>query len=391
MLMAGCQELNSSTDNTVTIQPTTHRQGQWQWWLTIALNITLLVVGQAAGVLLGRLYYVEGGNSIWMATLVQSAGFPVLLLPLLFTYSIKIASRSPTSASSNKKNTTVTTAAAASAYVRSKSPSVATLTFIYVGLGLLMAGDNVMYSYGLLYLPVSTYSLICATQLAFNALFSFFFNSQKFTYLIFNSAILLTFSAALLAVRSDSMGPTGVSTSKHVLGFIFTVGASAGYALWLSLAQLSFQKVLKKETVSVVFRMQIYTMVVATSACVVGLYASGESRNLQGEMKGYHKGRVSYVMTLVWTAVAWQVSSIGTLGLIFQVSSLFTNVISTFALPIVPILGMIFFHDKMDGVKVISLLLAIWGFLSYIYQHYVDDSKSKAPRGNANEDSLAVV
>ena len=29
------------------------------------------------------------------------------------------------------------------------------------------------------------------------------------------------------------------------------------------------------------------------------------------EMVGFAGGRVSYVMTLVWTAVAWQVCSIG--------------------------------------------------------------------------------
>lgn len=56
-----------------------------------------------------------------------------------------------------------------------------TIVLVYFFLGLLLGGDTVMYSYGLCFLPVSTYSLVCATQLAFNALFSFFINSQKFT------------------------------------------------------------------------------------------------------------------------------------------------------------------------------------------------------------------
>ncbi|PRQ18622.1 putative purine permease, plant [Rosa chinensis] len=34
----------------------------------------------------------------------------------------------------------------------------------------------------------------------------------------------------------------------------------------------------------------------------------------------------------------------------------------------------------MDAMKVIAMLLAIWGFLSYIYQHYLDDLKSKENR-----------
>jgi hypothetical protein len=131
--------------------------------------------------------------------------------------------------------------------------------------------------------------------------------------------------------------------------------------------------------------MQIYPSFVATCGCVVGLFASREWESLENEMKEYKEGKVSYLMTLIWTAITWQVSSVGLLGLIFEVSSLFSNVISTLALPLVPILAVIFFHDKMNGVKVMAMLLAIWGFLSYIYQHYLDDAKSKTSLTSENE------
>jgi hypothetical protein len=39
----------------------------------------------------------------------------------------------------------------------------------------------------------------------------------------------------------------------------------------------------------------------------------------------------------------------------------------------------------MNGVKVMAMLLAIWGFLSYIYQHYLDDAKSKTSLTSENE------
>ncbi|KAK8509918.1 hypothetical protein V6N13_093756 [Hibiscus sabdariffa] len=333
----------------------------WQWWALVAINIFFLLAGQAAAVLLGRFYYDQGGNSKWMATLVQTAGFPVLFIPLFLLRPSSEASTSST------------------------SPPIRVLALIYFVIGALVAGDNMLYSVGLLYLSASTYSIICATQLAFNAVFSYFINSQKFTALILNSVVILSLSAALIAVSDDSEGPSGVSKGKFLIGFLSTLGASALYALLLSLMQLSFQKVLKKETFSVVLEMQIYTSVVASCVAVVGLFASGEWKSLQHEMQGFDAGRVSYVLTLVWTAITWQVCAVGVVGLIFLVSSLFSNVISTLSLAVTPLAALVGFHDKMNGVKVIAMLLALCGFASYIYQNYLDDTKARRPETDVRE------
>lgn len=360
------QSQMSSADTTQQRIPTFK---DYMWWFRVILYIVSLLSGQSAATLLGRLYYDKGGNSKWMATFVQSAGFPVLLPILLY---VQLSKSSINNAPP-------------------KQPSTSTFLLLFLFFGLLLAGDNLMYSYGLLYLPVSTYSLICATQLAFNAVFSFLLNSQKFTALIFNSLLLVTVSASLLAVHPDSDSTTKVSKRKYIIGFLCTVGASATYSLFLSLLELTFKKIIKRETFDAVLLMQIYPSFVATCVCVVGLFASGEWRTSPSEMKEYEKGRVSYVMTLFWTAVSWQISSVGLLGLIFEVSSLFSNVISTISLPAIPILAVIFFHDKMDGVKVISLILAIWGFLSYVYQHYLDDVKAKSRTSMSNEEGPASL
>ncbi|KAF6135547.1 hypothetical protein GIB67_015400 [Kingdonia uniflora] len=338
---------------------------RWKWWFLVALNITFLLVGQAVATLLGKFYYEQGGNSKWMATLVQSAAFPVLFIPLF------VFSSSPFQSSTNTNTI--------------NKPSIVTLSLVCTFLGLIIAGDNMMYSVGLLYLPVSTYSLLCGTQLAFNALFSFFINSQKFTALIFNSVAILTLSATLIAVNTDSTEQSGVSNGKYVIGFICTLGASATYSLILSLMQFSFQRVLKTETFSVVLDMQIYTSLVAACASTVGLFASGEWSTLKGEMDGFRNGRVSYVMTLFWTAIAWQICSVGVVGLIFVVCSLFSNVISTMSLPLVPIAAVIIFHEKMNGVMIVAMLMALWGFSSYLYQHYLDDLKQKETTTNEFE------
>ncbi|XP_031114443.1 probable purine permease 11 isoform X2 [Ipomoea triloba] len=330
---------------------------RFDFWLLLALNAVFLLVGQAAAIILGRIYYDKGGNSKWLATLVQTAGFPILFIPYFL-----IPSPKELSDSSNRPP---------------PPPSIIKVTVIYFFLGALIAGDNMLYSIALLYLSASTYSLICATQLVFNAIFSFFINSQKFTSLIFNSVIALTLSAALLAINEDSDKPPGVTSWKYILGIIAATVASALYSLILSLMQLSFQKVIKKETFSVVLEMQIYTSVVATGISVIGLFASGEWRTLSGEMQAFTTGKAAYVQILVWTAVGWQIAAVGVVGLIFVVSSLFSNVISTLSLAVTPIASVIILHDTMNGVKIIALLTATWGFGNYIYQNYLDDLKAR--------------
>ncbi|KAL9274189.1 putative purine permease 11 [Drosera capensis] len=166
-----------------------------QWWLLVALNIFFLVAGQTAAVLLGRFYYDQGGNSTFMATIVQTAGFPILFIPLLLLPSSPASSPPPD--------------ALPCKYI----------AMIYVALGIVLAGDNLMYSFGLLYLSASTYSLVCTTQLAFNAVFAFFINSQKLTPLILNAVAILSFSAALLAVNDGSDAPEGVTTGHYAISF----------------------------------------------------------------------------------------------------------------------------------------------------------------------------
>ncbi|GFQ03583.1 mRNA-decapping enzyme subunit 2 [Phtheirospermum japonicum] len=51
--------------------------------------------------------------------------------------------------------------------------------------------------------------------------------------------------------------------------------------------------------------MQIYTAAVVTCFAVVGLFACREWGTLRGKMGSFAAGSVSYVMTLVWTAVAY--------------------------------------------------------------------------------------
>lgn len=316
-----------------------------------------VIAGQSGGTLLGRLYFNKGGNSEWLATLVQVVGFPVLLPFLLY--------------SNNNKNNNNNSSSS------QKKPFPLPLVSFYICLGIFLAADCMLYSIGLQYLPVTTYTLICASQLGFNALFSYFLNSQKFTPYIVNSLVLLTLSSVLLVFQTDSGDSNKASKAKYIIGFLCTLGGSAGYALMISLTQLAFKKIIKKNTVRAVVDLAIYQSAVATLVILIGLFASRDWKKLTPEMKGYRSGKVSYVMNLFWTAVSWQVFSVGCTGLIFKVSSLFSNVISLLGLPVAPVMAVVVLGDKLTGLKAVSMVLAVWGFVSYMYQHYLDDLKMK--------------
>jgi len=338
------------------------------WWAVVLVNVVFVLAGQSVATLLGRIYYDQGGKSLWMQTVVQSCGTP-LAIPLLLYFRARKSSSSSVAPAAR--------------------PPLAKLAAIYAGLGVLLAGDNLMYSYGLLYLPMSTYSIICASQVSFNAVFSYFLNKEKFRALILNSVVLLTFSAALVGVSHGSDGSgSDIPKGKFPAGFALTLSASALFSLILSLMQLTFEEVLKSDTLPTVLEMQFWSNTAAACVSVAGLFASGEWRSIAGEMAAYRKGEVAYAMTLAWTAVSWQLCTMGLMGLVAAVSSLFTNVISTVGTPLSPVIAVIFLGDRVDGVKLLAMLIGVWGLLSYVYQHYLDDRAKAKKIGEKSDEQL---
>ena len=110
-----------------------------------------------------------------------------------------------------------------------------------------------------------------------------------------------------------------------------------------------------------VLQKKIFTSIVVTVVCIVGLFVIGEFRDMKNEDEKFTMGTVSYYMTLIWSAIGWQVCSVGRVGLIFLVSSLFSNVISTLALPNESSIGAKSLagisHIKLNKIKTIKIKL----------------------------------
>ncbi|KAJ8531515.1 hypothetical protein K7X08_026949 [Anisodus acutangulus] len=328
-----------------------------KWWYQVAIFTSFTLIGEVVTSLLVNTYYAKGGKSIWLASFVQNAGFPVLL-PFLYYASLK-----------NNSQTEVIKG--------NQEPHICILFLVYVVLGVLLGGVSVFNSVGLKYLQVSTYSLTSTTKLGFTTIFSFFLNAHKFTPSIVNSVVLVTAASIILILHNNESVET--SCGKFLLGFFSTIGGSIMYSLVLSLTEFSYRKILKGRKFIDIIEMSIYQTLVASIVILIGLFASGEWKNLIMEIEHYKLGKLSYVVILFFISISCQLNVVASIGLVFKVNSLLSNVLNNLGAPITPIFAVIILHDKIKGLKLLVMFLAFWGFASHIYQQYLNYVK-------ANED-----
>lgn len=209
----------------------------------------ILALGNTAAPLLLRLYFQHGGKRIWLTSWLQTAGWPVGILPLFLSY----------------------------VHRKSTNPNAKLFTinrFLFGAsgvLGLLTGVDDYLYSYGASFLPASTSTLIVSTQLVFTAVFAIVLVKQRFTAYSINSVFLLTLAAVVLGVHSKGDRPLGVSHGQYVIGFIFILGAAALYGFVLPLMELAYVKAKQEITVNVVLESQMVISIFATALCTVGM------------------------------------------------------------------------------------------------------------------------
>jgi hypothetical protein len=102
------------------------------------------------------------------------------------------------------------------------------------------------------------------------------------------------------------------------------------------------------------------------------------------EAAAFGLGETNYYLLLVSGAISWQLSNLGIMGLIVCSSSLLAGIMIALVLPLSELLAVIFLHEKFDGVKGISLVLCLWGFVSYLY------GESARKKVDATDEQVAV-
>ncbi|PIN19287.1 hypothetical protein CDL12_08036 [Handroanthus impetiginosus] len=327
----------------------------------LIINCIMLAVGNCGGPLTMRLYFLRGGKRIWFSSWLETGGWPIILLPLLFSYTRR------RSTSTNAKPILM-------------KPRV---FFAAAVIGTLTGLDDYLYACGVEKLPVSTIALIVATQLAFTAAFAFVLVKQKFTAYSINAVVLLTVGAVILGLHTNGDRPAGESNKEYWLGFFLIAAAAALYGFILPLTELMYKKAKQVLTYTLVMEIQLVMCFFATAFCTVGMIINNDFQAISREAKEYELGEAKYYLVAVGSAIFWQCFFMGAIGVIFYSSALLSAIIIKVLLPVTEVLAVIFYHEKFQAEKGISMFLALWGFISYFFGEIKHNKKNK---DNLNDD-----
>ncbi|KAG9136593.1 hypothetical protein Leryth_027710 [Lithospermum erythrorhizon] len=329
------------------------------YMLLLGINYFCLFVGSFSSSMLTRFYYIHKGNSRWVTTWIQCAGFPLLLFPIFLPYYLfKTTSRRPFSGFQPK------------------------IIFLSIIIGFMLGLNNLLISWGISYLPVSTNSLLLSSQLAFILVFSIIIVKQKVTFSNLNCVILLTLSSVLLALGSSHDKPDDVSRRQYFIGFFCTIGAGLLFSLYLPIVEKIYRNV---TCYSMVMEMQLVMEIAATALATIPMVAWGGGSEMKKErFHVFNLGPNAYVATVAINVVTWQLCFMGTAGMVFLTSSLTGGICSTALLAMNVLGGVLIFKEAFVGAKIVSTLLCVWGFGSYIYGMYINNVKEN-PNGNTTE------
>lgn len=218
--------------------------------ILLLVNVALLAAGDIGSPLIMRLYFIHGGKRVWLSAWLETAGWPFMFVPLLISYFHRRKTEGP----------------------NAKVVFISRRVFCFsAALGIITGLDNYLYTGGVAKLPVSTTTLIFATQLGFCALFGFILVNQKITPYSINAIVLLTAGAGVLALNRSSDRPKGVTKKGYVIGYFMSLSGSILYGIILPLIELTYKKAKQAITYTLVMEIQLVMCFFATTFCTVGM------------------------------------------------------------------------------------------------------------------------
>uniref|UniRef100_A0ACD5XYQ4 Uncharacterized protein n=1 Tax=Avena sativa TaxID=4498 RepID=A0ACD5XYQ4_AVESA len=339
------------------------------FWSLLALSAGAMLTAFPASSLISRLYYNGGGQSKWILSWSAVAGWPIPALLLLPSY-LLLDGASPT------------------------WPPQPRLCLWYALLGFLSAVDNLMYAWAYAYLPASTASLVAASSLAFSAVFGRIIvkKNNRMGMATVNAIVVITAGMVIVALDSGSDRYPGITGKQYALGFVLDVAGSALHGLIFALSELVFVTYLAGNGVSssrfhVVPEQQAAVSLCAFVFTSAGLAAFGEGFGaMRQEAAAFTGGgKAGYAMVLGWSAATFQVGVLGATGVVYLGSTVLAGVLNAVRVPVTSVAAVICFHDPMSGFKILSLVITVWGFGSYMVGHSGAKKTSSVRSPNGRE------
>ncbi|XP_057755606.1 probable purine permease 4 [Arachis stenosperma] len=363
---------SSSTmdDNNITIMQEeimqTERGNNKRYIPLLVINYVCLFIGSVTSSLLSKYYFNHKGSSRWVSTWVQSSGFPLLLIPITLPYFLNLTKRKPFTDFTTK------------------------MVALSISIGFMLGINNLLFSWGNSFLPVSTSSLLLSSQLVFNLVLSIIIVKQKLTFSNVNCVVLLTLSSILLGLDSShEKNETKMEKDKYFIGFFCTIGAGLLFALYLPVMELVYRRVYCYQ---MVMEMQLIMEVAATLLASIGMSIDGGFSHMKVESERvFEKGGRIYWLTVTANMVTWQMCFMGTAGMIYMTSSLTGGICTTALVSMNVVGGVLVFRDSFNAVKAVSTAICIWGFCSYLYglytknSHHHNHSSSSIEKDKENE------
>ncbi|KAM0857205.1 hypothetical protein ACQ4PT_048624 [Festuca glaucescens] len=373
--------LRQKASKIISASTAAYRSKPGSFWALLIVSAGAMLTAFPASSLLSRLYYNGGGQSKWILSWSAVAGWPIPALLLLPCY-LLLDGASPT------------------------WPPPPRLCLWYALLGLLSAADNLMYAWAYAYLPASTASLVAASSLAFSAVFGRLIVKEKnrMGLSTVNAIVVITAGVVIVALDSGSDRYPGVTGKQYALGFVLDVAGSALHGLIFALSELAFVTHLaaagnndggaaSSSRFHVVLEQQVAVSLSAFAFTSAGLAAFGEGFGaMQREAAVFSAGgggKAGYAMVLGWSAATFQLGVLGATGVVYLGSTVLAGVLNAVRVPVTSVAAVIWFHDPMSGFKILSLVITVWGFGSYVVGHSGAAKKTSIHRSRRGRQTMS--